>query len=144
MIVPAGFEQPLQGDQGLHRPREVLQDEADEHVIERFRLEWQRKHVGPVKLHVGEAGRVDPSLRFGQRVGGNVDRREARTRAAGRQGDGLRADAASGFEHPAAVGVCRVRMQEVNQRIRLIFQARIRAAGRSRGRKSRSMPIPPR
>src|SRR5512132_28345 len=42
----AGPEQPLENRQGRGRPREVLEDETDEHVVEGLSVEGQGEDVG--------------------------------------------------------------------------------------------------
>ena len=63
----AGLEHLLQREQGLDGAREVLQHEADEHVVERRRREGQGEDVLLPELHVGQAGGGDPAFCFFQR-----------------------------------------------------------------------------
>ena len=89
----------------------MLQHEADEDVVEGPGVEGQVEDVRLPELDVGEAGPSTLPAAAGERLGGDVDRREARLRAVPGQGDGLRADAAPRLEHrlPAgyAVSECR-------------------------------------
>lgn len=96
-----GPEQPVENRQGLDRPREVLQDEADEDVVEGLGAEGQGEDVRLPEPHVGESRPVGPSPGFGERVRGDVDRGEPSVRASLRQGDRLSPDAAPGLEHRA-------------------------------------------
>ena len=93
------LEEPIENHERLDRPREVLQDEADEDVIEGLGAERQSEDVRLAVLDVGEPGCVGPAPGFGDRVRGDVDRREASVGAPLRQGDRLGADAAPGLEH---------------------------------------------
>ena len=122
-MVPPGLQQPLENRQRLNRPREVLQDETDEDVVEGLGLEGQGEDVRLPELDVGESGLVGPSPGFGDRLCGDVNRREARTGAPLGQGDRLGADAAPDLEHPAPARVGGVGMQQVDQRTGLILQA---------------------
>ena len=100
----AGPQQPLENRQRLDRPREVLQDETDENVVEGLGIEGQGEDVRLPELHVGESGPVGPSPGFGDRLCGEIDRRESRIRTPLGQGDRLGADAAPNLEHPAPAG----------------------------------------
>ena len=119
----AGPQQPLENRQGLNRPREVLQDETDENVVEGLGVEGQGEDVRLLELHVGESGPVGPSPGLGDRLCGDINRREARIGAPLGQGDRLGADAAPNLEHPAPARVSGVGMQQVDQRTGLILQA---------------------
>ena len=92
-MVPPGLQQPLENRQRLNRPREVLQDETDENVVEGLGIEGQGEDVRLPELDVGESSPVGPSLGFGDRLCGDINRREARITTPLGQGDRLRADA---------------------------------------------------
>ena len=68
-MVPPGRSSRLRDRQRLNRPREVLQDETDENVVEGLGVEGQGKDVRLLERHVGESSPVDPSPGFGDRVG---------------------------------------------------------------------------
>jgi hypothetical protein len=119
----AGTEQPAKNRQRLDRPGQVFQDEADEDVVERPVGEGQGEDVRLPELHVGQPRKAGPALSLGERVRGDVDRHESRTRALPGQGDRLRADAAAHFEDDAPGGVSGVGVQQLDQRAGLIMQA---------------------
>ena len=102
--MPPGFSIALQLRERLDRLGEVLEHEADEDVVEGLGRERQREDVRLRGTRRCVPGGVDAPLRFGDRLGGEVDRREARLRAARGQGDGLRADAAAGLEDRLPAG----------------------------------------
>jgi hypothetical protein len=114
---PARLEDALEVPQPAQRIVEVLEHEAHEDVVERGVLERQREEVGPAVLDVRERG----CLR--ERLGGAVDRDEARRGRSARQRPRLRADAAARLEHAAARRVGRVVMEELDERSGLVVQA---------------------
>src|SRR2546421_652490 len=59
----------------------------------------------------------------GQRRGGDIHRHDARSRALSRERDGLRADAAAGFENAAAGRIPRVGVEQLGERPGLIAEA---------------------
>jgi hypothetical protein len=118
-----GPEQPTENRQRFNRLREVLENEADENMVERLGREGQSEDVGLPELHVGESGGVGPPLGFGERVCGEINRHESSIWAAPGERDRLGADAASGFEHEAPARVCGVGVQQLDQRSGLILQA---------------------
>ena len=61
-----GTEHAAEHGQGLQRPREVLEHEAHEDVVERPRLEGQVEDVRLPELHVGETRRVGAALGRGE------------------------------------------------------------------------------
>src|SRR5262245_48157662 len=105
----------------------VLEQEADEHVVEGLAREGQGQDVGLLEAHVAEARGLDLRLRRGQRIRRDIDGHEARFRAVARERDGLSADAAAGLEHQAAGWIARVRVQQVGHRVGLVLQAHVRA-----------------
>ena len=52
----ARLEQPIENHERLDRPREVLEDEADEDVVEGLGAERQSEDVRVLELDVGEPG----------------------------------------------------------------------------------------
>jgi hypothetical protein len=119
----AGPEESLENRQGLNRPREVLEHEADENMVEGLGVEGQGEDVRLPEFHVGESIPVGPSLGFDDRVCADIDRRESCVRAPLGQGDRLGADAAPGLEHPTPARVRGVGVQQVDQRSSLMPQA---------------------
>src|SRR6516165_986724 len=63
----AGLEKPPESEESVKRTRQVLEDEADEEVVECFALEGQRKNVRLPELHICDACGVRPCLCFLQR-----------------------------------------------------------------------------
>lgn len=119
---PAGLHERPEPDERVDRPREVLQHEADEHVVERGRRERQRVDVGPLEAHVGDPRRGHVRPRVVQRGGRDVDRGESRAGTGARERDRLRPDAAAGFEHEAAVGIRGVAVEQFHERVGLVLQ----------------------
>jgi hypothetical protein len=119
----AGPDHLPQDGQRLDGPGQVLEDEADEDMVERPLGERQRVQVGLPELDARHAGalRVPPRLVEGS--GRHVDRHDARARAAPGQRDGLRAHATPGLEHGAARRIGRLRVQQLDERARLVAQA---------------------
>src|SRR5262249_6497091 len=89
---------------------------------EGLRVERQGEDVRLPELHVGESGQVGPSPGFCNRVCGDINRRESGIRTPPGKGYRLSADAAPDLKHNTAGGVCRVGVQQVNQRSSLILQ----------------------
>ena len=95
-------EQDRQGGQCLVRAGQVLEDEADEHVVERLGRERQVEDVRLPELDVGQPGGSSTlPAGLGDRLGGHVDGDEVGVRAAPGQGDRLGADAAPRLQHAA-------------------------------------------
>jgi hypothetical protein len=118
-------EQPAKNRQRLDRPGEVFQDETDEHVVKGPGGEGQREDVRLPELHIDQPGEAGHAPGLGQRVRGDVDRHEPRTRASPGQGERLRADPAPRLEHDAPGGVSGVGVQQLDERPGLIVQARV-------------------
>src|SRR6266566_8002529 len=74
-------EQSVKNLQSLNRPRQVLQDETDEDVVEGFGGEGQSEDVRLLELHVRDFRRVRLSPRFREGVLGDINRRESCPRA---------------------------------------------------------------
>lgn len=110
----AGLQEDFQGPERFHGPGEMLQDEADEQVVERLRFERETENVGLPEGHIGQSGGFGFCPCFRDRGFGNVDRRDQRFRAVPGQGDGLRADAAAGFQHAASRRISGVGMEQVD------------------------------
>ena len=115
-------QQVPEGDEGVDRLGEVLEDEADKDVVERPGLEGQVEEVPLANLDVLEPGRLDPVFRLGDRVGRHLDRHEPGARAPRRECDCLGADAAARFQDDVAVGVGGVVVQQLDERSRLVAQ----------------------
>jgi hypothetical protein len=77
----AGSGQAVENRQGLNGTREVLQDETDEDMIERFRGEGHGKDVRLVEPHIGDSRGLRRPLGFRERVCGDVNGRESCVRA---------------------------------------------------------------
>jgi hypothetical protein len=121
-MVPPGRSNP-RNPQRLDRPGEVLQDEADEDVVEAAVGEGQGEDVRLPELDVGQPRKVGPALSLGERVRVHVDRHESCTGALPGQGERLGTDAAAHFEDDAPGGVSGVGVQQPDQRAGLIMQA---------------------
>ena len=107
--------------QRLDRPRQVLEHEAHEDVVERIGRERQVEDVGLEELDVGQPA----STRCAAAIDSGETSMEVK-RASGLlrdERDRLRADAASGLEHPAARPDTGVVVQQLDQRAGLIVQA---------------------
>ena len=118
---PSRLEQSFQRSERLGRPREVLQDEANEDVIERFVLERRGEDVGAPELHVGQLRCSYLGTRFLERSSGNVNRHDSRAEAVPGKSDRLRTDSASHFEHAAASRVGDVGVKQIDERSSLII-----------------------
>jgi len=77
-------------------------------MVEGLALERQSEDVRLPELNVRESSRVGPSLSFGDRVCGDINRHESSIWATPGQGERLGADAASSLEHEASARVCGV------------------------------------
>jgi hypothetical protein len=120
---PAGTQQLREQLQRCDGAREVLEHEADEDVVERLRREREVEDVGLAELDVAQPRFVGLAPGLRDRLGRDIDAHETRAGAARRERDGLRADAASGLEHHASVGIGRVAVQQLEQRVGLIGEA---------------------
>ena len=100
----------------------MLEYEADEHVIERVGREGKRVEVGDVEAHVAKPGAADALA--GERHGGrrDIDGHQLALRTPRGQHDGLRTDAAAGFQDALAGGVRGPIVQQVGEGCRLILQ----------------------
>jgi hypothetical protein len=78
---------------------QVLEQEADEDVVEGLVLEGQAVDVRLLEGHVGETGVRHPAARLGEGGLRDVHRDDASAGAACGEMDRLRADAAAGLEH---------------------------------------------
>ena len=105
------------------RVGEVLEHEADERRIERPVGEWQGEDVGLEKLDVCEPGAPHRDFGAGERSGVDIDGDKPRKSAAACEFDGLRADAASRFEHARACGKVQSAVQQVGERRGLILES---------------------
>ena len=68
-MVPPGLSTSFERAQRLQRPRQVLQHEAHEHVVERCRRKGQGEDVLLPELHIGEACGRDPALASCEEIG---------------------------------------------------------------------------
>ncbi len=120
--APTGSEQSAEGRERLDRSRQVLQDEADEDMVEGPDVEGQPKDVRLLHLHVAEPCLVDPAPGLLDRPRRSVDRGEHRPGAASCQVNRLGTHTAAGLQHPVPVGVRRTGVQQVGQDVRLVPQ----------------------
>jgi hypothetical protein len=95
-------EQAVENRQRLNGPRQVLQDETYENVVEGFRGEWQGEDVRLLELHIGDPRRIRRPLGLCERVSGNINRRESCVRTPLSQGDRLGSNATPRFEDHAS------------------------------------------
>src|SRR6266478_9663219 len=75
-------EQSVKNLQSLNRPRQVLQDETDEDVVEGFGGEGQSEDVRLLELHIGDSRRVRLPPGFRERLRRDINRRESCASAA--------------------------------------------------------------
>ena len=113
----------LQRLQRRDRRGQVLQHEAHEHVIEGPIRKRQREQVGALERDVGHAGGLRGGRGRGERRLRDVDRGDDRAGTVAGQRHRLRAHAAAGLEHAAAVRVAGVVVQQLDQRGRLVEQS---------------------
>jgi hypothetical protein len=66
---PAGLQHAAQRGQGTVRVGQVLQQEADEDVVEARPRERQRVDVRDLEMHVAETRPLRPALRLQERLG---------------------------------------------------------------------------
>ena len=121
----AGLQVAFQRPQHLDRPREVLQDEADENVVERLGLVRQVEDVGLLKTDVCDTRGRRFSLRLDKRRRGNIDRGNQSLRAVLRERNGLCPHAAAGFQDTAARRIRGIGVQQLNQRRGLVLQPQV-------------------
>src|ERR1700687_2877154 len=117
----AWLELTFQNRQCLERLRKMLEDETDKNVVERPGFERQVEDVCLPELHIGHSSALYRLPGRADRFSGQIDRGELSIGASPCQGDRLRADPASDLEHPAATGVCSVRVEQLYQRACLIL-----------------------
>ena len=101
----------------------MLEDEADEGVIERRPLERQGEKVGLDETDVRQPGIGDPPPGEADGAGRDVHGHETRFRAAAGEGDGLGADATADLEDDAPRWVHGPRVEQFDKRAGLIVQA---------------------
>jgi hypothetical protein len=116
---PPGSRTPHQRLQRTGGVTEVLQDEADEGVIEARRREGEVEDVGMPEGHIGEARRPHPPPRGRQRRLGDVDGGEGGPGAVAGQDDRLGPDPAAHLEHLAARRIDRIGVEQLGQGRRL-------------------------
>jgi hypothetical protein len=121
----AGFEQCAKRCQRLGGPGKMLEDEANENVIEGCLGEGEREDVDLPELDVRKSRGFGPSRRFRERVCCDIHRRKPGSRAPLGKRDRLGADAASSLQHRASRRVPGVGVQQFDQRSRLIPQTLI-------------------
>ena len=95
-------EQLVENRQRLSGPRQVLQDEAYENVVEGFWGVGQGEDVRLLELHVGDSCCVRRPFGLRDRVRGDIKRRESCVPTALSQGDRLSSNATSCFENHAS------------------------------------------
>lgn len=110
-----GLELPPENRQRLNRLGEMLQDEANEDVVERLGVERQSEDVRMPESHIGQSSRVGNLPGLGDRLIGDIDRHELRVGAPLGQRDRLGADATPNLEHQASATVFGVGVQQVDQ-----------------------------
>lgn len=69
-----GLELPPENRQRLNRLGEMLQDEANEDVVERLGVERQSEDVRMPESHIGQSSRVGNLPGLGDRLIGDIDR----------------------------------------------------------------------
>jgi len=102
---------------------QVLENEADEDMIERPLRERISAEIPPADGHVAKRGGPDHRTGLRHRVRADVHAEDAGIGAAPCELHGLRADAAAGFQDQAAVVEAGVVMKQLGQRRRLVAQA---------------------
>ena len=117
------LQHPPKPRERARRVGQMLEHEADEDMVEGRLGERQVENVGVLELDVVQASQIHRPSRSGERRRGDVDRDERGAWTPSRERHGLRADAAAGLEHAAALGIFRVAVQEVDQRAGLILEA---------------------
>ena len=91
-------------------------------MVEGLGLERKIEDVRLQEIHVGQPGFLRASPGFGERLGGDVHRREAGTRASLGERHRLGTHAAPGLQHGGAGWVGGVGVQQVDQGSGLIVQ----------------------
>jgi hypothetical protein len=109
--------------QGFARSREVFQDKAGEHMIERVGRERHGVHVGVLKHHVPASGGSNPLPGGSQGVLGNIHRDDRRLGAPPGQRDSLSTDPAPDFKNDTSRWIERISMEELGERVGLIGEA---------------------
>jgi len=99
----------------------VLEDEADEDMVEVPVWELQVEDVADLELDVADAARPRQRLGPPQGVLRDVDRHEPGAGVLRRDYDGLGANAAARLKHGRAIRECRVVVEEVVQAVRLVL-----------------------
>ena len=107
----------------------MLEDEADEDVVETRLGEGKAEDVCPLERDVPQRGRPSASLRRLERFDGDVDAGEPRVRTVADKGHGLGTDAAACLEHGAAGRISRIVVKQLCERGCLVEQTRILALG---------------
>src|SRR6266545_1820325 len=120
---------------GLHareraqRIREVLEDEADEDVVERIRRKGKLAEIRLLEGGVVDSGGAGPIPCLVERRWRDVDAGEPRARTVSGEEKRLGPHSTTRLEDGAAVRVPRVAVEQLGQRARLIAQAHAFALG---------------
>ena len=88
--------------QRLDRPGEMLQNETNKNMIEKFRHKGQIKNIRLFKVNIGQARRHRFSSGFNKRGLGYINRSNQGIRAVFRKRYRLRANTATGFQNTAS------------------------------------------
>lgn len=118
----ARFDETVQRGQRAFRIGEMFEHETDEDVVERRILEAQIKNIAFVKGDVGKARAIDRFARLRQGRRRDVHRRELRAGTAFREDHRLRADAAAGLQHAAALGIDGIAVEQFVERRSLVLE----------------------
>jgi hypothetical protein len=101
----------------------MLEDEANEDVVERRRVPGQRVQVGVAELDVRQPGRGRAPSGYRKGAARDVDGGESSRRAVSGERDCLRSDAAAHFEDACARRVNGAVVQQAKQGGSLVIQA---------------------
>lgn len=100
----------------------MLEDEADEDVVEGRGLEWQVKEIELPKLDIRNARACDASARLLQRGARVIEGGDSCLGAVASEAHRLSACAASHFENETSCGIPRIGVEEVENGARLCQQ----------------------